>query len=191
MNPIRLFFLRLKFRFLGRFREVQLARTAEDRFREHLRAAEKERFEAVRELATVKSENERLKLALEEKQHALVIVTEARMNAERTNEVVRGQLTTLQEVSERELHTMKQTVDWMSLETGHRQIFGTSPQFTKPQEDETAAPPTKISARMASRVLTQQFYEEALRRGQKPPENGAEYSSTQQFSTNSVAVAGG
>lgn len=187
---IRLYLARLKSRFLGRFAEVRSLRTIEARMEAALREAHAATYAEKWNKDTALGEIERLNLALEEKTRGLAVMTDARLNADRAAEVLRGQIDTLREMSEREIASMKQVVDCFALQAIGRQVHGTAPQGIRPMEAEAAPKVAGVTARQASRVLTEQFFAEAMKRGQQPPPNGAEYPSTQQYSTESVATIG-
>ena len=162
---------RVIYRFLGLFPEVRAGRAV-------LNAKN-------RDIDALESENRSLRASLSDREHALEIMTEARLNADRMVEGIRAQLDALREISEREILSVKQTADWISLECGHRQIFGTAPRLERAPEPENAAPPAPVTARMASRMLTEQFFREAMERAKAneplPSSPGPEYSSAGRF----------
>lgn len=187
MISLRLAISRAKNRFLGAFSEVRYLRRVESAKNEVI-------FSLQRENAELSRAKELLTLDLEQSKRGLEVMTEARMNMEREIDTIRGQIDTVREISQREIHTLKQTVDWMSLECGRRQVFGTAPQAARPVEEDSAPAGGKMTARMLSRELTAKFMAEAeeyAKRGDAPPANGPKYSSTQRFSTTSFAVNGG
>lgn len=166
---LRLHLRRLHYRFLGLFREVRTLRTMEAK-----KNAEIQRHYAVIAEQRVEREErttERLRLAgqLEETKRGLVVMTEARLNADRQIELLRGILEGNSEISAREIASMKQMVDCFSLQAMGRQVFGTAPLIVRAKEEESAANPRGMSIRDAQRQQLQEFYEEARLRGQTPP----------------------
>jgi hypothetical protein len=178
MKRLRLFKQRCIASFLGRFAEVEFLRALE---RDHRQVLQEE----ARLTGEAKEQARNAASALLEAKRALDVMTEARLNADRAVEVLRGQLNELRLASEREVGGLKQVIDWLSIEMRDRQIFGTAPEKPEQQNkveqaQQTTAPLTRGGM---SRLMAEEFEREAQRiyneRGDVPlPENGPEFSST-------------
>lgn len=189
---IELWFRRQLSRFLGWFPEVRRLRTLQagfnDRCQEHFAEELKSRKAAEQaEIAKNRTLHE-----LEEMKRALSLMTEARLQADRAVEVLRGQMASLQECTEREIANMKQMVDWFGLEGRGRQVFGTAPLQNRATSTEEVQPQVGLRGRQAVEILTresfqktkhdlEEFYKAAQKAsasGEPLPNGGPEYSST-------------
>lgn len=179
-------------RFLGQFSEVRELRKLRREYETRVRgiyAKELEHRKAAEHAAIEQAKAER---ELRDTERALEVMTEARMNADRAVEVIRGQMDTLREVSEREIQSIKQTVDFFALDVRGRQVFGTAPLVTKPREAESEQAVGSLRARQfiqrqaaenlqGARADLERLMAEAQERYSKTgsvPTAGPEYSST-------------
>lgn len=193
MGRIRFWFKGLRYRLLDRFAEVRELRTLQRDFEQRARALSAKELEHRKhaeqaeqaDVARAKSERE-----LADTKRGLELMTEARLNAERAVDVIRGQMETLRDTCDREIASMKQMVDWFGLEGRGRQVFGTAPLTVRPKDETVEPPPARISARHLVQQQTAEFLREAEKRlaqQQTLPNNGAEYSSTSRAVEESAA----
>ena len=171
----------LHYRFLNRFAEVRELRALQRDFEQRARALSAKELEHRKHAEQADVARAKVERELHDTQRGLELMTEARLNAERAVDVIRGQMDTLRETCDREIASMKQMVDWFGLEGRGRQVFGTAPLVVRPKDETVEAPPARISARHLVQQQTAEFLKEAEKRmaAQQPlPNNGAEYSST-------------
>lgn len=178
----RLWLKSLHYRLLGRFAEVRELRKTQREFEQRARDFYIKELECRKQVE--KAELERAKAIHEtaDTKRALELMTEARLNADRAVDVIRGQMETLRETCDRENASMKQMVDWFGLEGRGRQVFGTAPLVTRPKDEQADQPgPQRILGRHLVQQQTQEFLrqaEEFIKKGQSLPNEGPEYSST-------------
>lgn len=175
---LRLYLRRLRYRFLGLFREVRELRTMEARKDGALQDLHQQIRSHMVALKDLSIEHAHLSDQLDEAKRGAAVMLEARLNADRQIELLRGILEGNSEISAREIASMKQMVDCFSLQAMGRQVFGTAPLVVRAKEEEHAANPRGMSIRDAQRQQLQEFYEQASLRGQTPPAEVA-YSSKQ------------
>lgn len=181
------------YRFLGTFKEVRDLRALREEFEQRQRALsikELEHRKAAEQHDILRAKAEH-KLA--DTKRALEVMTEARLNADRAVEVLRGQMQTLSDTIEHERASMKQMVDFFGLQSCGRQIFGTAPLSIRPKDEgELTQPQGRVLGRHlvqqqtvenfhSARADAERFMKEAedyLKNKQPLPNNGPEYSST-------------
>lgn len=176
---IRLHLRRLQSRFLGLFAEVRSLRTMELRKNEVLYQMNAESMLEKAALRDKAAELTRVEACLAETKRELLMMSEARGNADRMIELLRGELNGIREISEREILGMRQTVDCLALQSIGRQVFGTAPQMVKAKEPDSDNSRSSMSIREAQRAQIQEFMEEVQRRGHMEPPAQPEYSSRQ------------
>jgi hypothetical protein len=124
---------------------------------------------------------------IDELRHGLKVMSEARLNADRYGDVLRGELQGIREISQREIESMKQMVDCFALQSVGRQVFGLAPLNVRPRDPNAEPPTERKTARQVVSEQTQKFHEqyEAMRAASPPVRT--EYSS--RFSETDKAVA--
>lgn len=108
-------------------------------------------------------------------ERALEVMTEARLNANREVEILRGIVETMKEVNAREVAGLRATIDWFGLESRNRSMFSIREQ--KEQEIEESP---YVPVRRTIRDMTAKFFAEAMEKGigaDDSPVSGPIYSS--------------
>ena len=189
---IRIWFHSQLVRFLGQFAEVRELRKLRTEYESRVREVYAKELEHRKQAEHAAIEQAKAERELRDTERALEVMTEARLNADRAVEVIRGQMETLRETTEREIASMKQMVDWFGLEGRGRQVFGTAPLVVRPKEEgEQNQTSGSLRARQfvqqagadnlrSARADLERFMREAeqMQRNGSVPTAGPEYSST-------------
>jgi hypothetical protein len=154
---IRLHLRRLGYRFLGLFREVHTLRGIESSLNVKIHDQD-------RELRENRARIEGMSLELAECRRGLQVMTDARLNADRMVDLLRGELQGIREISQREIEGVRQIADCMALQALGRQVFGSAPQLIRPREDKSERDPRPITGRQAVSLGREQFIAEVERR---------------------------
>ncbi len=155
---LRLHFRRLKSRFLGRFAEVRDLRAMESRKNAIIDEMRLEAHKVKEENRSLATANHANLAQIEELRRGMAVTLEARVNADRHVDVLRGELAGIREISEREITGMRQMVDALAPNAIGRQVFGTAPLVMRSREPESDPQPVRISAREAAKQQTEQFF---------------------------------
>lgn len=163
---------RLIARFLGIFPEVR-----------HLREQSDRNFAAVEAMQRAHNTRrdewdattERISLKLHDTERALSIMTEARLNVDRSFEFLKGEVEALKEAHSREVDGLKRTIDAFAPSAIGRTVFGLAPE-PKPMAIEPQ-PQGSVTRRTSNAEALAKFYEEAAQRvaarqGLHPNPNG-------------------
>lgn len=189
---IRVHFRRLKLRFLGLFAEVRWLREVEARKNTIIDELRADLFKAKDDNRSLATANQHNLAQIEELRRGIAVTTEARLNADRHADILRGELQGIREISEREVAGMRQTVDAFSLQSLGRQVFGTAPLLVRTRDAEEGTQPTKITARQAQAAGTSEFYRQvdAMRaqQAQNPSDIVGAWPLRERFSTTDKAV---
>lgn len=93
-------------------------------------------------------------------QRDLELITEARTNADRLNEYLRGQMEAQREQHANEIDSLKRMIDFFAPSVGGRTVFGLAPD-RKVEPEEKQQPLGAQNRRSLSRAALDQFYREA------------------------------
>ena len=188
--------MRARARFLNLFSEVRALRLAQAKHETAMQDLWKTNNDLVHKRAEDKDKLSVLTIEKDELTAALKIMTEARLNADKTAEAMHGSMSLLKETHAAEIANLKSVIDCFSLNACGRQVFGVAPvPPPAPTVDSPLVHRSVQGRRLVQEITAQelekarlsreQFFAEAqqhienLRRGTPTEDAGApEYSST-------------
>lgn len=103
----------------------------------------------------------RLTNCLDESERNLSMMTEARLNSDRSHEFLRGQMEALRESHASEVDGLKRVIDFFSPAVAGRSVFGLTPQVAYSPEEPRMQPQGSQNRRSLSREAYAQFHQEA------------------------------
>lgn len=160
MTLLRFWRERITYRFLGNFSEVRMLRGIEAKMKDALSAERTDHSTTKAALRESDRSASLLEGKLDETTAGLEVMTDARLNLDKSHEFLRGELDALKQAHASEVDGLKRVIDYFAPMLGSRTIFGLAPGAPA-VAPEQLQPMGARTRRSTNQEAIQEFYREA------------------------------